>query len=112
MGLHNKNTNDLRDYIDGTTLDVANVFEIGEWVHITIVWDATAKKRKIYVNGIYKNGDASAITTGTGRDEPLAFGGFNNRGSVTAQFNGSIDDVRIYNRVLTIEEISALASGN
>jgi len=101
-------TNDA-DLVTGTT-----ALPIGEWTHIACVYnDAVANDSvnlptdslKIYVNGVMEDNTPSdgaytgggAITFRIGDDGTID------------EFDGSIDDVAIYHRTLTNNEISTLA---
>ncbi|MBI2096757.1 MAG: LamG domain-containing protein [Candidatus Sungbacteria bacterium] len=80
------------------------------WYHIVLTWDgsATAANARIYVNGSEVT-YATATNASTNRvnDSTTSFIiGAATNGSDT--FNGSIDDVRVYNRVLTTDEIKRL----
>jgi hypothetical protein len=91
---------------------IVNLLPLEQWTHLAVTWDGTAQVAQIhiYVNGIEaayaKNQD------GTGKkmsDAPIPLS-LGNRGDLTRGFEGSIDEVRIYSRVLTGKEITALAS--
>ncbi|MFH1802529.1 MAG: LamG-like jellyroll fold domain-containing protein [archaeon] len=77
---------------------------IGDWVHITATWN-TNGSGAIYFNGELEKSfvkDAETLNTNTnvlriGRDT-----------STTPYWNGTIDEVKVYNRSLTQEEITAL----
>jgi hypothetical protein len=81
-----------------TTVRLLNV-----WYHVAGVYDAAARTLTIYVNGLLDNGVLrgtipasqvnSAVNVNIGRRQD----GFN--------FNGVIDEVRIYNRALTAGEV-------
>lgn len=76
------------------------VVAAGNWHHILAVWDTS--KVRIYVNAVEK---FSTAYTGVGNSavNQVWFGAEWN-GSVR-QFNGTIDEVRIYSRALTAMEI-------
>jgi len=75
---------------------------IGEWNHLLASWDGSVVR--VYLNGVFKKqynlASYSNIST------PVRLGASSN-GS-TYQFNGSIDDVRIYNRAFSDEEVMLL----
>jgi hypothetical protein len=77
------------------------------WYHITMVWNRTALTYTGYINA------ASPVTSAT-VPELTGFGGVNSikigaRGDGASPFaNGSISDVRIYNRALSATEVEAL----
>jgi len=88
--------------------------DIGKWVHLIVTWDGTTNSATgvhIYKNGTevsYSsqiNGSASYLSDAA-NDLNIGDGGIiSNR-----QTNGIIDDVRLYNRVLSSKEISQLYS--
>ncbi|MHC4571049.1 MAG: LamG-like jellyroll fold domain-containing protein, partial [Planctomycetota bacterium] len=63
---------------------------------------------QIYIDGVDSTGSTDgSISSIKATDQPLFIGQENSGG----YFGGSIDDVRIYNRVLSEDEIEALANG-
>ena len=70
-----------------------------QWHHITGVYDGT--NTIIYVNGV-RGTDASEPLAPPSSVENFYIG---SRGGSTRYFNGTIDEVRIYNRALSTEEI-------
>ncbi len=89
------------------------------WHHITVVYENHIPK--LYIDGVFvKVGKASAIMNvrpSNGTDINNGFGDYSTSGfgrafspsGTLAQFNGSIDDFRIYNRALTQSEITYLS---
>jgi hypothetical protein len=90
-----------------STLNSNEDFTIGNWKHICLTQNKTTIK--IYVNGVEKN---SANNAGIGNNDNTAniiIGSYDGaNGSRSQFFNGYIDDVRIYNRALSQEEITLL----
>ncbi len=83
---------------------------LGVWKHVAVTWtgSATATNIKLYVDGAET---AYGTTTNGGATRVLdenssVFIGNDNSGART--FNGALDDVRIYNRVLTTTELTAI----
>ena len=74
------------------------------WHYLTLVQDGVAGTRDLYVDGVLVATGTAQAANGTG---DLWFGG--SQSTNTQFFNGSIDDVRLYNRVLTPAEIAAFA---
>jgi|GEM_PF-3832615 len=74
----------------------------GVWYHIVGTYDGTV--RKIYVNGVLEN---SVTATGqlSSNTANLEIGKYNL--SNTHYFDGAIDEVKIYDRALTAEEVYA-----
>jgi len=87
-------------------------FTRGSWYHIVIAWSGAAGSGN-YV--VYINGTALAPFSGDGRYASLnslpAVANIGNKGESTynQSFHGLMDDVMIYDRALTAEEIAALA---
>jgi hypothetical protein len=76
----------------------------GRWYHVAAIIDSDAGHMKLYVDGIEACSvpySGAGIRTSTG---PFRVGTNPN----WASLNGSIDDLRIYRRALTAEEIAAL----
>jgi hypothetical protein len=96
--------NDIRYQIfNGDWTSVSSVkddFAIGTWYHLLFTWDGTTNK--IYIDGIFDNDvadNAGEVDLGA-----IQLGGRTSQ----AHFNGSIADVRIYNRAISQQEITAL----
>ncbi|MFF4345470.1 LamG-like jellyroll fold domain-containing protein [Kitasatospora sp. NPDC001540] len=79
-----------------------------EWTHLLGVNDTTAKKLRLYING-YLVGESDYtqnspwVTPG-----PLQIGASSREGANVDHFGGDVDDVRVYDRVVTTPEASAL----
>ncbi|MGJ7906669.1 LamG domain-containing protein [Actinopolyspora sp. H202] len=74
-----------------------------QWTHVVGVHDERAKEIKLYVNG-------SLVSTrpyngGVDTDGELAIGRAKNDGTDSQHWAGTIDEVRVYDRVLTEAEI-------
>ncbi len=78
------------------------------WYHVGIVYNGQIRIGHMYVNGASKSSDANVTSTFQNRTNTMRIGfGYFNSGTAYG-FNGSIDDVRIYNRALADKEILAL----
>jgi hypothetical protein len=86
-------------------------FDFGKWIHWIIIWDGTSNYTgvKFYKNGISQtvggtNGNGNRVSDA---DQNIFIG---NDASVSYQrtFGGLIDDVRIYNRALSAQEVKRL----
>jgi len=78
------------------------------WYHVAAVFDAGAKRLKLYVNG---NLDADKSVTYESVHQttaPFILGAVLKDGAVTYHFDGLMDEWRVYNRVLLQSEIQAL----
>lgn len=81
----------------------------GTWTHLTGVYDQKAHTQTIYVNGIPSAAIAAPSTpTAIGA---LQFGRLLAQGTYTDPWNGSLDDIRLWNRALTAPEVTNLAAG-
>ena len=77
----------------------------GSWTYITGTYDGSIMK--LYVNGTLDTSFAASGNLGYGAI-PLYIG---YSGSSTDYFKGSIDEVTVYNRALTAQEISSMYNG-
>ncbi|HEX3656451.1 MAG TPA: DUF1553 domain-containing protein [Pirellulales bacterium] len=82
---------------------------LNRWQHVAVVYDGSGKLSglKLYVGGkepdVYTKGDKLAATIHT--DKPVEVG----RRAGTPNFQGSLDDLRFYNRALSELEVSQVA---
>jgi hypothetical protein len=99
---NNQNTN---------ALSIATAEKTGaDWIHIVVTYNgsSSASGVKIYFNGTQQstnNNGNDTITATTVTSENLQIGC--REGCTFSWFNGTIDEVRIYNRALSSTEISA-----
>ena len=75
----------------------------GQWYHIAYTSDSSTNSSKVYLNGVEDTEFAANANTETGSGMGIAY----HNGDTC--FNGIIDDVRVYDRALTADEISQLA---
>ena len=79
----------------------------GQWHHVGLVYDLESFCRRLYVDGVEVAKDTS-IVGGEPSDGGLYFGADKRLGQGTF-FSGLIDDVRIYDEMLSAEEVAELA---
>src|SRR3989339_2041871 len=94
---------------DGTGYIVADgnsVINTSQWYHLVGVWDGS--NVKLYQNGILQT-DAPAMTGSISTNDYALSIGSNPGASRSGFLNGIVDDVRLYNRALSEDEIKALA---
>lgn len=99
------------DASDGDAIRVRTRERIrfGDWYHVAIVWNGSGKADGlgVFVNG--KRADVEVLedrlTGAIAIDAPLRLGG----GAFGPPLVGQIDDLRLYNRALTAEQIESLA---
>ena len=77
----------------------------GKWQHIGLVYSRPSKSVRVYVNGV-EVPTSSQIRHDFSTKLPAHFGNFPNGGG---PLNGMLDDLRIYQRTLTVNEMEALA---
>ena len=82
----------------------------GRWAHLTVTYDGSgvAGGVTIYVDGVPQPVGIAQdnLTESVANDEPLRLG----RRQASASYKGMIDDVRIYDRPLTEDEVRDLAT--
>jgi hypothetical protein len=80
---------------------------VGIWSHIACVYDN--RNMKIYVNGELEASGYFPYNTGTNTaDNDLGIGAGLMLSGIERYFGGILDDIRIYNRELTAEEIKTI----
>jgi len=82
--------------------------EFGEWTHLTAIYSEGAQK--LYVNGELA-GESAGVLEINSTNNLLIGAGANERATHEYLFVGQVDDVRIYDRVLTEEEIAIALLG-
>ncbi len=82
-----------------------SVITDGQWHHIGLVWDWSY--RYLYVDGVEAAADTNALAPLKASDGGLYIGAGKNL-EAGSFFWGLIDDVRVYNRALSPEDIEAL----
>ena len=95
------------------TTTTTNQYTIGNWNHFTVVWDSTNKSMKIYLNGVQAtttttliNGTgASGISDISNTSAELLFGQY---GDNTSKFNGKLDSVTMWDRIVSVDEVTQL----
>lgn len=91
----------------------------GVWVHYVLVWDNTTKKIRLYVNKALATNPEWETKTGanfkTQTKMGMIIGAFNNNVGLNTvnetwakPMTGKVDQVRVYNTILTEAEIAAL----
>jgi len=86
-------------------LDTTTTLDENNWYHITFWYDFENQNRRIYINGVLEAEASATPYLGTSGNTVIGSWG-------TSQwFQGIIDDVRIYTRVLTETEILGVMAG-
>ncbi len=102
--------NRLSFFVGGSETSLGGTQEIstGQWMHLAVTRDGVSGVFKIYVNGIL-DGTATGATGLLKANLGIAIGGNVGDGRY---FNGLIDDVRFYSRVLSGPEVASLLPPN
>jgi hypothetical protein len=101
--------NRLRFFVrgmDDVSLDTGSIIDIGNWYHVIGVFDNTNNNRYLYVNGTLEAINMS--DTGTPNINSAAIAIAAEAEDNTINFDGQIDEVRIYNRALSESEVKDL----
>lgn len=90
-----------------------SVISTGSWQHLAVTFNgsSSANTPSIYLNGVKQGTIVVSAPNGTSLAN-AGTGFIGNRGDGTRPFDGKIDQVRIYNRVLSDGEIARLYSDN
>ena len=78
---------------------------VDTWYHVAGVYDADARTLDVYLNGEADNGFLRGSVTGRQRSSRTSLYVGKRSGRDGFEFAGSIDDVRLYSRALTKDEI-------
>ena len=94
---------------DGSVKNVIGTTALsdGTWYHIAGVYDKSAGEIRLYVNGTLEN-----TTTGVGQIATINTATYLGRNEGGNYYDGKIDDVGIWDRVLTATEIGKLVNNN
>jgi len=85
--------------------DLDNLGGPNTWYHIAYTWNRYAQQAKLYINGVLRDTQPLTDTGWVNPDSTLRIGSFN---SSNCAANGIWDEVRVYNRALTEEDIVKL----
>jgi hypothetical protein len=95
--------NDVGTYSSAQYL--SSGLQANQWYHVMLVWDKSNNNIKGYLNGIFKFDQSNTLWPTT---MPAVAIGSGFSLDTIRQWNGQIDDVRIYNRALSEDEIKYL----
>lgn len=103
LGYDSSGTVNCRAADFGSEVTSTIQIKLNTWSHVMCVYDAVAQTQTIYIGGIARGSNSQTTTMTTDTDQ-LHIGDFYGANYVT----GTLDDVRIYNRVLSQSEITRL----
>ncbi len=108
-------TNQVSFSVDYTTANLKrstaiNAVSVGTWIHVVATWtgSATATNIKFYVNGVETSYGTGTDGTGSRVNDGTANLSIGTDSTTARTFDGVLDDVRAYNRVLSTTEITAI----
>ena len=81
------------------------------WHHVAYVVDDANDTHTIYIDGVALNSETTTTSVSYTRGTDTFIGAHGN-GNVNYDFNGLIDDARIYTRALSADEIASIAADN
>ncbi|NLY11237.1 MAG: LamG domain-containing protein [Firmicutes bacterium] len=102
--------------IFGVTSNVNSFYPRNTWVHIAVTFSSQTKQYAVYRNGVLQN--AQVINGNinnfkiTAPSNITTYMGFNSPTWAAAWAEADFDDVRIYNRVLSAQEIATIAAAD
>jgi formylglycine-generating enzyme len=87
-------------------METANPIPTQTWSHVVITGDQS--KRSLYVNGELNQSIPLSSTVQIAQGDRIAIGGHFSINEEQFRWQGSLDDVRIYNRAFTSKDVAAL----
>jgi len=93
---------------DGTNGSVASIAQaptLDVWQHIAVTYVASTRVTTFYANGVSIGTDLGSYTSLYNGTANFAIGAYNTASTAANEFDGLIDEVRIWNDIRTITEI-------
>lgn len=113
----NQTANSIQFIVDYATTDItrrsgAGTVPLTQWSHVAVTWDGStnASNIHIYVNGVETTYSSTVNGAGARANDGSASVRVANDALGSRTFSGLIDDARVYDRVLSAGEISAIYS--
>jgi hypothetical protein len=85
---------------------ITSTINDGNWHHIVWTWDVSDGGWELYADGVRENFGTRTGTDLDDTDNEIRFGAY--KSTYGDYFNGKIDEVRIYNRALSEQEVKRL----
>lgn len=110
LGTNHANDELSFGFYDGSWHDVTTGSKApkDEWFHVAGTFEDG--ELRIYLDGAERNATTVSPSSLPSNDEPLLIGRRTGSGSTRQDFDGLLDEVRVYDRALSADEIDALAS--
>ncbi|MDD5144693.1 MAG: LamG domain-containing protein [Candidatus Pacebacteria bacterium] len=94
------------DGVAGDKYTLSDTYTLNEWQYLTVSWDDSTGHLKTYFNGVLTWDRGIGGTIYQNANNRLIFGAeYWGYPATSDRFNGSLDEVRIYNRVLSNDEV-------
>ncbi|TGN99988.1 hypothetical protein PN36_26665 [Candidatus Thiomargarita nelsonii] len=77
----------------------------GEWTFVAVTIDLPAQQVKLYIDGVFAKATSIPSFSNISNSEPLIIGGYELGPSTDRNFNGILDEIEFFNRVITQSEI-------
>jgi hypothetical protein len=91
----------------GSRMDSVGTVPTGVWMHIAVTYSTISSQRAIYINGILDSTSPYAGGVGQASGTPLGIGADLARDYIHNYFSGLLDNVRLWRRALSGNEIRA-----
>jgi hypothetical protein len=94
--------------VDGSqTMVSTSTLKTDRWYFVAFTVDRSAKKLTLYINGNRSSQQNLGNKTNINSAYPLRLGAYSGTGTSSANFKGQMDNVALWNRVLTEDELNA-----
>jgi len=94
----------VNDCYSGSQYIGGNALNANSYYHIVVSWNTNGTV--LYLNGIEVGSTNNPFQTGS--TTPLGFGNFQNVALPNGYFGGNLEDIRVYNRALSSDEVARL----
>jgi parallel beta-helix repeat protein len=99
-----ENTGRIRFAAVNTYVDSQNAVPLNQWSHVAGTWDGS--RLRVYINGVQDPN--TAVATGTMGSDAGVTKAIGSHGGLDQFFSGLIDEVEVFNRALTADEIQSI----
>ena len=91
---------------DSVNLIAGVNLSVSTWSHVLVTYDKSITRAIIYINGSAANANSSFTTAGNNQNNSVVISPI-----AGSRFDGRMNDVRIFNRALTSDEVTTLYTG-
>ena len=99
--------NKYATFVNGTNVYSNKAVDLSQWQHVMATYNKDTKKISFYVNG-EKDSEQDAGTQVVNELTNLLIGRHKNAGNDPLSMRGLVDEIRVYDKVLTAEEAKAV----